>query len=141
VEDWELWINMARDSLRAAAGAEAEGLSRSSVSRYYYAAYQAMTAALLYRRVTPPVVDGVRREAWSHADMPELIMQQLAPVVRNRDRRSDLARRLGTLYRMRVIADYVARVPVTRENVDVARRNAGYLVKTAEKSLPRERSV
>jgi len=133
--DWELWIEMAHESLQTAAGAEVGGLLRSSVSRYYYAAYQAITALLLYRGVTPPVVDGVPREAWSHADTPELIRQQLGTVVRNRDKRSDLAKRLSVLYRMRVIADYAARTSVTQENVDAARRDAGYLVKTADRIL------
>ena len=126
---------MAQESLQAAAVAETKGLFRSSVSRYYYAAYQAITALLLYRGITPPVVDGIQRGAWSHADTPELIRQQLGAVVRSRDKRSDLAKRLGVLYRMRLIADYSARTSITQENVDTVRRDAGYLVKAAERIL------
>ena len=54
MEDWELWREMAQESEKGPWAAEKEVCLRTSASRYYYTAYQAVTALLLYRRVTPP---------------------------------------------------------------------------------------
>lgn len=134
-EDWELWFAMARDSLVAAKLLEIEGNLRSAASRFYYAAYQAVTATLLYRGLNPPVIDGEPREAWSHADTPDIFVDQLIPIVRNRDRRNDVARRLRDLYRLRVDADYSAHTAIEAQLVATARRNAGFIVKIVEEML------
>ena len=73
MEPWQLWQDMARESEQAARLAEDGGCPRSAASRYYYAAYQAVTALLLYRGLTPP--EG--REAWSHEDTPLSCRDQL----------------------------------------------------------------
>lgn len=69
MEAWQAWLEMARESQEAAQQAEANGHFRSAASRYYYAAYQAVTALLLYRRVPTPE----DRQAWSHDQTPDLI--------------------------------------------------------------------
>jgi len=69
MDAWQLWQGMAREAVEAAWLAEAGGCLRSSASRYYYAAYQAVTALLVYRGLTPPA----DREAWSHEDTPDLL--------------------------------------------------------------------
>ncbi len=96
---------------------------------------QAVTAVLLYKGVTLPMVDGVLREAWSHVDTPRLFVEQLELLVRDRDRRNDMARRLSGLYKARVAADYSARVTLTTVQLDGLRRDAGYVIKTVERIL------
>lgn len=104
MEPWRQWQIMAQESEKAARAAEAEGCLRSAASRYYYAAYQAATALLVYRGLTPPQ----DRQAWPHDLTPDLVVEQLEPLLRSRDRRNDMARRLRELYKRRVVADYVA---------------------------------
>ena len=72
MEAWEQWREMAREVEKGAWAAAKEGCLRTSVSRYYYAAYQAATALLLYRKLTPPQ----NREAWNHDTTPLLIREQ-----------------------------------------------------------------
>lgn len=132
--DWDLWIGMARESLEAATAAMEKGLGRSAMSRFYYAAYQAATAALLYRGLTPPA----DREAWTHDDTPLLMVQQLSPVVPRRDVRRDLLRRVSGLYRRRLIADYRAKQTLSANDLQEARRDAGYVVSTLGGVLPEE---
>lgn len=55
MDAWEIWLRMAQGSLAAARLLAAQGEARSSASRAYYAAYQAVTAILLYHNMTPPV--------------------------------------------------------------------------------------
>ncbi len=81
------------------------------------------------------MVDGVLREAWSHVDTPRLFVEQLELLVRDRDRRNDMARRLSGLYKARVAADYSARVTLTTVQLDGLRRDAGYVIKTVERIL------
>ena len=69
MEAWENWWRMAQGSLTAAQVLEQQGEYRSGASRAYYAAYQAVTALLLYAKQTPP--EG--REAWSHEVTPDLV--------------------------------------------------------------------
>src|SRR5438094_876784 len=124
MEPWERWMAMARESLAAAQAAESGQFWRPCISRYYYAAYQAATAVLLYRKQRPP--EG--REGWSHEATPELLQEHLKPVIIDRGRRNDLAARLGRLYKLRIEADYLPSKRLPRDNVDSARRDAGYLV-------------
>jgi len=97
MDAWELWIAMAREASETAQMAEAAGHLRSAASRYYYAAYQAATALLLYQGLIPPI--GV--EAWSHTLTSVLLNEGTANLIATRSRRSDLAARLGELYRLR----------------------------------------
>jgi uncharacterized protein (UPF0332 family) len=126
------WWEMSLDSARAARAAEAAGCWRSSVSRYYYAAYQATTAVLLHLGLVPPA----GRQGWSHADTPEVIRDHLRPIVRSSHHRNDLASRLLKLYRTRVAADYVGSDPITSTTVEAARKDAGRIIKVAPSILP-----
>jgi len=128
---------MAWDSFNAGEVLQSEGLVRSAASRYYYAAYQAATALLVYRGLTLPQ----DREAWSHEQTPELVLDELAPVLRERDRRFGIHKRLRTLYRLRVAADYRTTRPVDDEDATAARREAGYILSVADDVLPVPRGV
>lgn len=131
MEPWQLWLEMALDSMQAANTLADNKFWRSSASRRYYAAFQAVTALLLYSRLTPPP----DREAWSHEDTPDILLDHLIPLVSSRDRRKDLANRLRELYKVRVVADYIGSVAFSEERVSSARKDAGYIVKFAEKLL------
>ena len=133
--DYEKWLEMARDSFAAADGAKCGGHLRSAASRYYYAAYQAATALFLYRGLTPPAL----REAWSHDETPEIMLNDLSPLIRSRYTRSDLSARLDDLYNLRVTADYKASRTVDSDNVEKARKDAGFILSRAEKILPKEK--
>lgn len=132
MEAWQLWLEMARESEEAAQRAEADGHFRSAASRYYYAAYQAVTALLLYRRVPTPE----DHQAWSHDQTPDLIREQLGPLLRLRDKRNDLAWRLERLYKTRIVADYIADRTLSADSLKIVRRDAGYILKVAERVLP-----
>ncbi len=79
--EWKPWLDMAHGSLKS--GVELQQTdARSAISRFYYAVYQAGTAVLLYRRLTPPPP----REAWSHADTPPLLMESLRSLLAPEDK-------------------------------------------------------
>ena len=132
MEAWDQWRALARGSERAARLAEAGECPRSAASRYYYAAYQAATALLLYRGLTPPA----GREAWNHADTPALLQDQMQPLMRSRDKRGDISRRLADLYRLRVAADYEASELVGAGRVQAAGRDARFVLRVAGDILP-----
>jgi len=132
MDAWRLWQEMARESEEAARLAEAGGCLRPAASRYYYAAYQAATALLLYRGLTPPL----GREAWNHEDTPALLQDQLRTLIRSRDKRNDLAARLVDLYRVRIIADYQGRRVVSLSRLAGAGRDARYILRVMEDVLP-----
>ncbi len=132
MDAWQLWQQMARESEEAARLAEAGGCLRPAASRYYYAAYQAVTALLLYRGLTPP--EG--REAWSHVDTPQLLQDQLRPLIRSRSGRNDLAQRLTDLYRLRVAADYEGAEIIGTSRVQRAGKDSRYIVRIMSDILP-----
>lgn len=132
MDAWRLWQEMARESEEAARLAEAGGCLRSAASRYYYTAYQAATALLLYRGLTP----SLGREAWNHEDTPALLQDQLRTLIRSRDKRNDLAARLVDLYRVRIIADYQGRRVVSLSRLAGAGRDARYILRVTEDVLP-----
>lgn len=123
---------MARESQNAAMVAEQNGFIRSSVSRYYYAAFQASTAILHYLKLTPPEGE----EGWSHAQTPDLLRQHLEPIVRSKDVRRKIATSLGELYKLRLEADYVGAARWDRDKLKQAGSRSRYLVKFAESILP-----
>ncbi len=133
MDAWRLWQEMAWESEEAARMAENGGCLRSAASRYYYAAYQAATALLLYRGLTPPT----GREAWSHEETPALLQDQLQTLIRSRDRRSDLANRLTELYWLRLSADYRGARPVVAAQIVKAGRDARFILRVADEKLPR----
>lgn len=131
--DWKHWRTMANDTLQAAELLQ-PGNIRSAVSRYYYAPYQAGTAYLLYRGQQPPL----EREAWSHAETPDLLIETLGAAIRSEDTKRDIARKLRALYKKRLDADYVSAVSFSQQDLIVVRRDARYIVKTILTVLPEE---
>jgi len=132
MDAWQLWQEMAAESERAARNAAQDHCLRSSVSRYYYAAYQATTALLLYRKLTPPV----NREAWSHDMTPIILREQLETLIASRDQRRNLASRLERLYKTRISADYMGSEMIDALKLNFARKDAGYILKTIFDILP-----
>lgn len=113
--DHRSWLSVALESYEAGKAAADLGLDRSALSRFYYAAYQAATAGLLYRGVTPPTLlaeDGSLREAWSHSETPELFVVQMEPLIPSKDQRQRVRNHLAALYRKRIRADYLMEQPV-----------------------------
>ena len=129
--DWKLWRDMANESLLAAEILQPDNI-RNAISRYYYASYQTSTAYLLYRRQLPPE----EREAWSHEQTPDLLIQTLGAGIRSEDVKRDIARRLRVSYKKRCEADYVSAAPFTPQDVISARKDSRYIVKTLMGLLP-----
>ena len=71
----DLWLEMSAESFEAGLTSEQANRYRSAISRYYYSAYQAATAALVAAGMTPPT----GREAWSHDATPELFIAHIKP--------------------------------------------------------------
>lgn len=131
MEAWERWWRMAQGSLAAAQLLAKQGETRSSASRAYYAAYQSVTAVLLYYRLTPP--DG--REAWSHEATPELIWK-LAGTIIAQNARKDVAQRLEASYRVRLIADYMSAAEVGKTVLKTSLKDASFIARLVEDVLP-----
>lgn len=129
--DWQKWRKMAIGSQKAAQQLENEEY-RSCASRIYYSAYQAMTAILLYSGCIPPV----DREGWNHEITPDLIVDQCMPMIKSRESRKDMASRLKTLYKMRIVADYIGNDTIDEVSVKKAMRDGNFLVKVAIDILP-----
>ena len=105
--------------------------ARSSASRAYYAAYQAVTALLLYARQIPPP----EREAWSHDLTPELLRNLPLNVLGSEVQRA-LTARLKVLYELRLSADYAGAAEVEMLRVPAAVRSAAFILKIVESILP-----
>lgn len=132
MEAWERWWSMAQGSLKAAQLLAQQGEVRSSASRAYHAAYQAVTAVLLYYGMTPPA----DREAWSHTDTPGLIWK-LAGTTTRQDARRDVASRLYASYELRLKADYNKDdAEVSALDLKTSIKTASFVVKWAEDILP-----
>jgi uncharacterized protein (UPF0332 family) len=114
-------IAQAEESLKAAALCDAQGLYNSSVSRAYYAMFQAAQAAL--------EAAGFRRPEWSHAALHATFANELtrrrklyAPV---------FARDLSIVLELRHTADYRDRNP-SKKQAARALRKARALVKAVK---------
>lgn len=106
---------------------------RDAISRAYYSGYQSMTCLLHFScQVVPSVVDGVRRESWSHRDTPSLIVNNLKGLIRNDRRRGELATNLQRLYKLRIMADYVSAETAEDGVAALACRDAGQLQKVVQ---------
>ncbi len=127
------WLEKAQESSKAAHACLAAGCIRSSVSRSYYAAYQAATAVLdCSGQLTPPTVAGQLRESWPHEATPYLVKTHLKKMMRQDHMRTQMASRLGELYKMRVDADYLSDAVISDAQARYARRIAGMIVKLAD---------
>lgn len=130
MDAWKQWVLMARGSLIAAQSLAIQGEVRSSVSRAYYAAYQAVTALLLYARLPPP--EG--REGWSHEATPDLL-KNIPLKILNSQIQQSLTERLEVLYNLRLSADYHGSAELDND-VTAAVRSATFIVKIVTDILP-----
>ena len=101
-KDALLWQAISRDSRKAAQHLLEVGCCRSSISRAYYAAYAALTSALIEQGIT----FGQGGNNPGHAGLPVYILNNLTALPLTR--RFDLNKSVRRLYRARAEADYVA---------------------------------
>jgi uncharacterized protein (UPF0332 family) len=106
----------------------------SAASRFYYAAYQAVTALMHSRGHHPPQIDGVQREGWTHEDTPFMVENMLKPVLTQGQRRQ-VAGDLRKLYRFRIYADYAGERGITGAQLEKIRMMSGRIVKVAQEIL------
>ena len=127
--DWRQWREMSVESLEAARSVERYH-PRSSVSRYYYAAYQQVTAVLHYHGgLVPPD----NREAWKHKDTPDMIAAHFRRFISRRVV-NGLINELTYLYQLRIYSDYVSNVIVLNQVKD-ARKSSLYIISVCVKIL------
>ena len=110
-EDWWAIARGSSDAARALQRSPAT--YRSSVSRHYYAAYQAVTALLIARGRTLPKDE----EAWSHLTTSEMLSEELRASGHTDEARRKWRDDLKDLYRARLVADYSARLYVGEADV------------------------
>ena len=101
-EEASQWQAISRDSRKAAQHLLEVNCCRSSISRSYYAAYAALTSALIEQGIT----FGQGGNNPGHAGLPVYILNNLTALPLTR--RFDLNKSVRRLYRARAEADYVA---------------------------------
>jgi len=126
MEAWEKWWHRAVDSLESANLLQKHGHLHSGISRGYYAAYQAATAALLYQKLIPPTLED--KEAWSHQDTPRLLRTTQTSFW-DKNTRNDLSKRLSTLYLLRLKADYRMRSDINEPTFIRALKDSSIIVR------------
>jgi uncharacterized protein (UPF0332 family) len=94
------WWELASDSRKAANRLIQDQHHRSAVSRAYYAVYSKVAHELTERGITMPK----DREGPSHAKVRALIETRLTALPLAK--RQALSRMVGSLYTMRILADY-----------------------------------
>lgn len=125
-------MSMAYESQAAAFADETAGRLRPATSRFYYAVYQAITALLHFAGKQPPTggdVEGGGREAWSHSTTPEMILTDLNRYFRRQSVRETLASKMRFLYKMRVIADYIATESIDSKTYRWLAADARHIIK------------
>lgn len=126
------WLESARRSQGAARLLHGNAtFVRSSVSRYYFAAYAAAHAVLLHLGKTPP-----QQGNWSHKGLPDVLRTVLTAIARV-DNSAAYSQMLRTLYDLRVVADYGAGLTLDATLLESARRDSGRVVKLAERMADR----
>lgn len=131
----EDWKEMAEHSLKSTDHLLAdtdEAFVRSTISRAYYAAYQAATAMLNAAGNTPPTVKGVQREGWDHTQTPDMLRTSLWNLPITPERRRRMRTELGELYKMRCASDYESAQTLTVPHSKKARQYAGRMIKAAQ---------
>lgn len=136
MDAWEYCRYRADDSLDAAGLLHQRGHSCSAASRAYYAAYQAVTAVLLYAKQRPPA----GRDAWSHEVTPELLRTTRMSFL-DQNKRYNLSARLSVLYKLRITADYEMRAVIGEAASATALKDAHFIVKSVGDILPPTRSL
>lgn len=94
------WLDLARDSRKAAAELVQEKRYRSSASRAYYAAFSKITQELVSAGVIMPA----GYEGPSHSRVRPLVETRLSRM--NMNKRIALSHLIGRLYTLRIDADY-----------------------------------
>lgn len=125
----EFWARAAEGGLSAAKVLMQGGSAhaRSAVSRAYYAAFSAVTAALLQAGHRPRH----RLGTWSHADLPRVAQAGLVQRL-GFGRCKDVKSRLEVGYKMRVAADYEVGLSVDDETARRAVSGASAILKVLE---------
>lgn len=94
------WQEIGVDNFSAARNLLNIGQYRSSISRFYYAAFRILTSEL----ARSGMVFKAGRETPSHAELPGLVRQHLTQF--SEERRDNIARLASLVYRLRLEADY-----------------------------------
>lgn len=96
-----IWLEVARDSRKAANVLTTDKYFRSAVSRAYYAAYSKVSQELADAGLNFPA----DREGPSHSKLRPMVESNLTTLGDER-KRIALSRILGQLYALRIFADY-----------------------------------
>lgn len=96
------WQNVGRDTFNDAVFLFDAKKYRSATSRFYYAAFAALTFELARRGAQEDFRD--KRQTPSHSQIPDLIEKSFIHM--SEERRRNLARRVVALYRLRLTSDY-----------------------------------
>ena len=120
------WLHSASDSY-AAASKLALQHPRSACSRYYFAAYAAAHALLLRLGQTPPA-----RGNWPHESLADQLGACLATRAGSRSV-SVYRQSIRNAHRLRVVADYGVRFPMSDSDAALARRCAGQVLHLARR--------
>jgi uncharacterized protein (UPF0332 family) len=123
------WLDISDESYAAALVLEEDKKYRSAVSRYYYAAFSAMTFRLLQRGAKVKFSAG--RETPGHAQITDLI--DLYYSSWSEGHRSNLIREVKRLYTSRLEADY-SQSKIDRFACRNARQRAGRIRSYLENS-------
>ena len=101
-----MWLDLARDSRKAASELVLSGRFRSAVARAYFAAYSRVSDELVRAGVTMPS----GREGPSHTRLKPMVERNLTCL--KLDKRIWLSRAIGRLYALRLYADYQPSITV-----------------------------
>lgn len=114
-----IWLDLASDARKATNRLIMDGHHRSAISRAYYAVYSKVTHELISLGVPMPQ----DREGPAHGRIRMLIEKNLIKLPK--EKREALSQMVGSLYAMRVFADYRPGISVDPRDV----REAASLMK------------
>ncbi len=123
----ETWENMSRDSYRAGKILLDRGCWRSSVSRFYYAAYSAAVSYLLERRKIRQKIFAHNWRNPPHDDVVDLLEQNTRDVYRKYGREL-LSEAFSRLLKLRIDADYRKQKSINKEIAAKASQDAGLVM-------------
>jgi uncharacterized protein (UPF0332 family) len=127
----EGWLDAAEDALTAAHELRQSGRARSSFSRAYYASYSFLAAALATKL---GVRFGAERDGPAHDALPDLVESHLRADLEQHVRRR-VRVCVSALYRMRLVADYQPRRPVSDTDTLEALKRASTVATTVRRLL------
>lgn len=123
----ETWEGMSRDSYRAGKILMDKGCWRSSVSRFYYAAYSASASYLLEKRKLRRVAFSHQWKNPSHGDVEALLRMYTKDIFR-KPVREQLIQAFSRLLKARVDADYRKHEDIGMEKASKASHDAGLVI-------------